>query len=273
VTTVVLTYGEKTRQRRQRGLWLALLSLLFHLCLLGVVGFSTPRIDILDLPAELVVRLWLPEALSRRGVSPTTHKSTHQTAAEAQGVDVPSRRASTVAPEPQVGSPVAPEPPASAGGGSRPSQGAASENAQGAGENARAVLRAMIGCDLGRTQRLSEDDRDRCDQHAAEVAKAGPAYIDPIPQEKRAYYDAVQAAYQAAEHPEAPFYRDANGNIVSWGHPPGVGCTLKPRFKPGTSMADKIKATGMVGVPIGPLRCGLILPQGSFTPEIGIPTP
>jgi hypothetical protein len=39
------------------------------------------------------------------------------------------------------------------------------------------------------------------------------------------------------------------------------------------SLTDQIKASGMIALPIGPLRCGVVLPQGSLTPEIGIPPP
>ena len=39
------------------------------------------------------------------------------------------------------------------------------------------------------------------------------------------------------------------------------------------SLTDKIKATGLLGFDLGPLKCGIVIPQGSMTPEIGIATP
>jgi hypothetical protein len=124
---------------------------------------------------------------------------------------------------------------------------------------------------------LTAEERDRCNQHYAEIAKRGPAFVDVIPPEKRAYYDAVQAAYQAMNDPRTPVSTGVGGQYQSWGHLPGLGCGMQfggPRQPPDhRSFSDKVKATGMIAVPIGPIRCGVVLPQGSWTPEIGIPTP
>ena len=172
-------------------------------------------------------------------------------------------------PQTPSASPIAPPKPARAdnpGSASTPS-------GDEIGAGVRSALRGYFGCDLQKLADLTAEEKARCSQYMAETAKLGPSYVDPLPMEKRAYYDAVQAAYQAARHPDAPYYRDANGNIQQWGHPPAIGCAFKRRFRPGASLSDKIKATGMIGVPIGPLSCGLALPQGSMTPELGLQAP
>ena len=119
--------------------------------------------------------------------------------------------------------------------------------------------------------------KDRCNQRFGQEALKGPKFIDPIPEEKRAYYDAIQAAYQASHDPQHPFFKDANGNIQPWGKGPGVACGMKfggpPQPPDHRSLTDKIKATGLLGFDLGPLKCGIVIPQGSMTPEIGIATP
>jgi hypothetical protein len=124
---------------------------------------------------------------------------------------------------------------------------------------------------------LAPEEKERCLERYGMNARKGPAFIDPIPQEKRAYYDAVQAAYQAAADPAHPFIRGPTGEVEPWGNGPGVGCGMKfggPPQKPDhRSLTDRIKAEGGILVNVGPLRCGLILPQGSLTPELKIPTP
>ena len=145
------------------------------------------------------------------------------------------------------------------------------------GQGVRQALRLGVGCDAAVTVRLTPEERDRCNQRIGEQARLGPKTIDRIAPEKRAYFDAVQAAYQASRDPMHSFVRDANGEIKPWGHFAGVGCGMSfggpPRPPDHRSFTDKVKASGMIAIPLGPLSCGLVLPQGNLTPEIGIPTP
>jgi hypothetical protein len=141
----------------------------------------------------------------------------------------------------------------------------------------RGALRAGLGCAAGPSTTLTPEEKERCLERYGQNARKGPAFIDPIPEEKRAYYDAVQAAYQAARDPAHPFIKGPDGEVRPWGHFPGVGCGMKfggPPQKPNhNSLTDNIKAEGGVFMNVGPLRCGLALPQGVLTPELGIPTP
>ncbi len=235
--------------------------------MLGLLGFSTPKLLLPPAPDTPAVILWLAPPLGRhidekpKPAAAFARPDVAATPESAARSTTPAVREKSKAPSPL------PAPNAGQGAAAAPTGGGE------VGEGVRAALRGRLGCDLQGLTPLTAEERARCNQHMAQTAKLGPAYIDPVPQEKRAYYDAIQAAAQASRHPEAPYYRDANGNIRSWGHAPAVGCTFKPRFRPGSSLSDKIKATGMIGVPLGPLSCGLALPQGSMTPEIGIPTP
>ena len=257
--------------RRRTGVIVAL-SALAHVAILVIVGLSAPKLLFRDIPAEPTVNLWLTPDLVRKPL-----RRVHEVAPRAAvaSASVRAEPAKTVKSEPAKSAQPSPVQSAPAAVPAVPtiSAGAPGAASGDVGAGVRAALRSRVGCDYAHTANLTPDEKDRCNQHAAETAKLGPKYIDVIPPEKRAYYDAVQAAYQASRNPAQPFYRDANGNIHSWGGPPAVGCTFKQHFRPGASLSDKIKATGMIAVPVGPLSCGLKLPQGSMTPELGIPTP
>jgi hypothetical protein len=140
------------------------------------------------------------------------------------------------------------------------------------GEGVRGALRAGVGCDLASVH-LTPEDKDRCAERFGQNARRGPAFIDPIPAEKRAYYDAVQSAYQAMNDPRTPVPTGIGGQYQTWGRLPGVGCSLTPKFKRGASFSDRVKATGAIAVPLGPISCGVVLPQGSWTPELAIAPP
>jgi hypothetical protein len=108
----------------------------------------------------------------------------------------------------------------------------------------------------------------------------GEAKVDSIPPEKRAYYDAVQKAYQDIRHygtpdtvlthlPGAEGMADARISIMP-GHPPGPGCGMtfggprgaKPQGPPPHSLHFKL----------GPLTCVLTPPQGVLTEESATPS-
>jgi len=243
-------------------------SALAHLVVLAIIALSLPKVVVRATPAPSAVNVWLMPRLT----SDLRSHATQRTTAAPAGLAAAPPRASRPAPSPGA-TVVAPTPAGGSPGGGPSAAGPTGPSAGGdLGQGVQGALRSRIGCDA-LTTHLTAEEKDRCSQRFGQEALKGPRFIDPIPEEKRAYYDAVQAAYQASRDPQHPFFKDANGNIQSWGHPPAVGCTFKRHFKPGASMSDKIKATGMIGVPIGPLSCGLALPQGSMTPELGIPTP
>jgi hypothetical protein len=254
------------RARLGRGAVIAL-SLMAHATVLSILGVHAPKLIFPTVPPA-PLDVWLtprltPEARQAQSPDAAVRAGRPRSGAQAE-IKRPATSASSSIP---AGSPAIGSPAPVQGGVGAPS------GEPGVGTGTQGALRAGIGCDLAYTVHLTAEERDRCNQHLAEEAKRGPSYIDAIPPEKRAYYDAVQAAYQAARDPAAPLYKDANGNIRSWGGPPAAGCAFRRHYRPGATLSDKIKATGMIGVPIGPLSCGLKLPQGSMTPELGIPTP
>jgi hypothetical protein len=243
--------------------------LLAHIVVLSIVGFSAPKLAAPFLPQAPPIDLWLAPRLTRQADRPTEHRASAvgpQIAAPAPKTAKPQNR-----PAPAPAPIAAPAAPATTAGPGAPTPGVE------AGQGVRQALRSRVGCDLGPGAHLTHEEKDRCDQHFAETAKLGPKFIDTIPPEKRAYYDAVQQAYQAMNDPRTPTTYGKDNEYHAFGHLPALGCGLKfggPKQKPDhSSFTDKIKATGMVAVPIGPLRCGVVLPQGSWTPELGIPVP
>jgi hypothetical protein len=267
--TVLGAESSRGGSRRRRIGVIVALSAFAHLAVLVIVGMSAPKLLFRDIAAEPMVNLWLTPDQARMSLRRVHEVSSKTSVASASVRTTPVK---AVKPEPVQSA--QPSLAKSASTARQTTPAGPPLSAEGdIGARVRAALRSRVGCDYGQTANLTPDERDRCNQHAAQTAKLGPNYIDAIPPEKRAYYDAVQAAYLASRNPSAPFYRDANGNIRTWGGPPAVGCTLRQHFRPGASVSDKIKATGMIAVPVGPLSCGLQLPQGSMTPELAIPTP
>jgi hypothetical protein len=267
--TVLCSESSRGGSRRRRIGVIVALSALAHITVLVIAGMSAPKLLFRDIAAEPTVNLWLTPDQARVSLRRIQEVSTKASVASAS---VRATLVNAVKPEPAQSNQPSPAKSVSAVQQTTPAGPPLTVEGD-IGARVRAALRSQVGCDYDNTANLTPDEKNRCTQHAAETAKLGPKYIDVIPPEKRGYFDAVQAAYQTSRNPSAPFYRDANGNIRSWGGPPAVGCTFRQHFRPGASVADKIKATGMLAVSVGPLSCGLQLPQGSMTPELAIPTP
>ncbi len=241
------------------------LSLLAHLLIFVILARTVPTLIFRDLPVA-ATNVWLIPRLTRsaHAVQRPERTATARSAPDAAPVPKPVAPMATT-PSPVPSSPQLAPPSTESG---QPS---------GSGAGLLGALRTSIGCDIGHAAHLTPEEKDRCNRRLGEEAHKGPKFIDTIPPEKRAYYDAVQQAYQAAADPMHPFVRDKYGNVQPWGKGPGVGCGLKfggpPQPPDHRSVSDKIKATGLLGVDLGPLRCGIVIPQGSMTPEVGIPVP
>jgi len=244
------------------------LSIMTHVVIFALIANTLPSRDVRTLPVAATT-LWLVPHLTLKADTVRPHQAAKADTAAMTTVSRPMPQQKTTTRPAGLQTTKVP----SASQAESPSGAASPSTTAGAGEGIQGALRTGFGCDLGHLAHLTLDERDRCNQRMGEDARKGPSFIDSIPPEKRAYYDAVQGFAQASRHPDAPLYKDANGNIRRWGGPPAPGCTFRPHFRPGASLSDKIKATGMIGVPIGPLSCGVQLPQGVMTPEIGIPTP
>ncbi len=147
-----------------------------------------------------------------------------------------------------------------------------------AGGDFKGFLRAGVGCAHRDGVGLTHAEREACDQKAGEVAKAAPT-IDKIAPEKRAYFDAVNEAYEKARAP-APvvsYVVGPYGGIAKvWTLPPGVkpigfGCKIAlggvPRgYK---SYHDKPPHS----LKLGKLPCFITPPSGAFTEEADVEAP
>ena len=264
--------SSETRKRNPRHVAIAV-SLLAHLVFFAILARNAPTLVFRQEPVA-ATNIWLMPRLTPRAHDPRTRPRAGETTASASTAAAPKVSAPLNPPNPTS---AAPSPIAAAPQGAPTSAEAGPPSAAGVGTGLLGALRSSIGCDIGRTAHLTPEEKDRCNQRMGEEAHKGPKFIDTIPAEKRAYYDAVQAAYQAAADPMHPFIRDKYGNVQPWGKGPGVGCGMKfggpPQPPDHRSVTDKIKATGLLGIDLGPLRCGIVIPQGSMTPEIGIPVP
>ncbi len=137
---------------------------------------------------------------------------------------------------------------------------------------------------------LSPEERIRC---APKLQTADGTGGRPIPRDraplsgidprKREYFDAAQQRYQMLNHPEYGFTPGpgtlgpdgrSRSTLVGSMIGPGIGCGMK--FGPGAnkkdrrSMSDRIKQDGLASIDLGPLKCGVSIPTGSMTPEVGI---
>lgn len=120
-------------------------------------------------------------------------------------------------------------------------------------------------------RRLGDAERAACDRRMlSQYAKGAEHPVDPIPAEKRAYYDAVQAAYRSLHDYGAPTPYRKNGELL-WTAPgrlPGLGCAI-PFGAPKGYKSQKPPHS----LKLGPLPCYITPPQGFGTEEAGIPPP
>ena len=171
--------------------------------------------------------------------------------------------------------PLPPPPAPSTGSGSGPPPSGAGAAGMGAGAGVsgdmRGALRGLLGCAPGDPLRLSPGERARCDQRLGEVARTAPR-VDPIPTEKRAYYDAVAAAYAAVREgggtpgrvpvgPPGPQRGQVNLYI------PAVGCLMRFGAPRGwKSYHDRPPHS----LKLGRLPCFITPPQAAGTEESGV---
>ncbi len=252
------------RGRKRRAALAA--SVVAHVGVLALIGLSAPRLSIREPPRPPAV-VWLMPHFALRSSSRAPRAANRA----AEPILLSSHQATppTLAPSLPAPTPPAMPPPGAIAAGSA---GGAQGVGEGSSEGVRGALRAGVGCDLTDAVHLTPEEKRRCSQRVGEEARRGPKFIDPIPAEKRAYYDAIQAAYQGS-HQAMPVPIAPGGAYQAWGRNPGLGCTLLRKSPRGASLADKIKATGMIGLPLGPISCGVVLPIGSLTPELGIAPP
>jgi len=273
------------RDRRKRPAAL-LASLLIHTALLAPLLLVAPRLRISPSSNRATMLLGLvPEA--ELGLS------THQTPPGPSGTNQAARAPQPPAqhafhPNPKPSSPSATEPASQpstttrASTGPTPGESGTPPAAASAGDQAaaRRALRAALACAPSNAQNLDVDGRAVCGKRLSEAAAAmGDAKVDTIPPLKRAYYDAVQKAYQDIRHyptpdtalthlPGAEGIYDQRLAAIH-GRPPMTGCGLtfggpkgaKPAGAPPHSLYFKL----------GPVICGVTPPQGLLTEESATP--
>lgn len=178
----------------------------------------------------------------------------------------PPARAIQARPRPApANAPVAAPTPPSTASASIPAQGGKAGQATGGGgggrapanypgdeerDGVRSFLRATVGCSHEEYLHLNAAERANCDRRVGKDARAfANVNVNSLPADKRAYYDAVQQAYQATHDPRTPVDTSAGGGTWTGqgGHGLGFGC------KAG--------------------KCGVQLPQGVGTEELGVPKP
>ncbi len=253
-------------------------SLAAHLAVLFVLAVVTPK-PAVHLPPE-------PPPLVLQLLRAPTH-ATHpariaQTAAPAKlAASAPAAVSTPAAPAGPTAETASPAPSAPAG----PAQAPAPESGVAALPGAHGLLRGAVGCDMGYEGQQTEEQKAGCVRRFGEAARLAEPFSG-IPAEKRAYYDAIQKQYQLMHRADAPTLNRAPGALGLFddpgslikgqmaGHMGGVGCGMK--FGPGAGgkdrrrLTDRIKQDGAATVDIGPLKCGVALPQGTLTPEIGV---
>ena len=259
-----------TRRKRRNAAAVAVAAL-FHLAILAPLGLIIPRFEALPEPSGPVIEVNLLPSLSPLATDRPVHKKAASTPPAIAGAKPP--------PQPQAISP--PTPTAPIAPASSPSP---------APEGATALAgKADVGCaredlilltvvekrkcrdqiDAENARRLRQGEIARATKAVEEARRQRP--IDPIPADKRAYYDAVIAARQADQSALAfmqagrPAMATVNTNIDV-----GVGYHCSIRF--GVN-ADKVKRPR--GLKLGPLPCYVTPPKNStfYNAEDDIPPP
>ncbi len=144
----------------------------------------------------------------------------------------------------------------------------------------RRALQAALACAPGASQNLDDEGRAACRKRLSDAGVAmGEAKVDTIPPEKRAYYDAVQKAYQDIRHygtPDSTLTRldGAQGmydvKVMNMpGRLPMAGCGTKFGGPKGAKTADA--PAHSLHFKLGPLVCALAPPQGVLTEESATP--
>jgi len=129
---------------------------------------------------------------------------------------------------------------------------------------------AWPDCAREHLARMTAEQRGECDKRLArDYTEGARRHVDRIPAEKRAYYDAVTAAYEEQrkglptgwypQHDGPGWARGPRGMDVN------VGIHLRCPFGAGSAKGDGIK--------VGPLPCAIHPPQGFLTEEAGIKPP
>ena len=143
----------------------------------------------------------------------------------------------------------------------------------------RNALRGLLACGHAQLMDLAPAERAKCSEQLGLASRTAPK-IDAIPAEKRAYYDAVAAAYAKANAPP--------GNAPRWlaGKPtaglladrggltiPLVGCEMKFGVPRGYKTYHDVPPHALKLAKLGSLSCFVPPPSGRGFEESGVETP
>jgi hypothetical protein len=256
-----------------------MVSVFFHLLVFAILGLQAPRARWLSIDRSKAVSVALMRSIDpdrRPTETQTASMSRPPPAIRAAPSGTPSAESAAPA-EPGAGAgppSIAPAGPAPASGG----RGSGPGRLYGEdGPGAQALLKGLLGCDLGAAGHQTQEEKEKCDRQLA-VSTRGAQPFSGIPPEKREYYDAVVERYAQLRDPTPP----ARGGL-----PGAPGLLKQPRFviplfacgmpiggppqpKDKRGLTDRIKQDAFASVDIGPLKCGIPIPTGSLTPEVGI---
>ena len=145
----------------------------------------------------------------------------------------------------------------------------------------QAALRGLLGCAHEGALDLTAGEKARCAARLG-VALRYPPPVDPVPTEKRAYYDAVAKAYADKHAPP--------GNAPSWfvGRPsaaagvfadrggltiPFAACALKFSAPRGWKTYHELPPHALKLAKLGPLKCFVPPPSGRGFEESSVQDP
>ncbi len=246
-------------------------SLLIHAALLAPLLFVAPGLRYAQAPNPAHMLLGLvPE--SGLGIA------MHRAAAGQPSTRQPARALTS----PQPAAPPKLTPPSATTAPSPPANnGAQAGAATAANQDAvRRALHAALACAPSNAQNLDEETRAACRKRLRDAAVAmGDAKVDTIPPLKRAYYDAVQKAYQDIRDyptpdttlthlPGAEGIYDQRLAAIH-GHLAHAGCGLKFGGPPGATPSGAPPHS--LFFKVGPVICGVTPPQGVLTEESATP--
>jgi hypothetical protein len=240
-------------RRSQRTAWASGLAgaLLVNLLLLAGLAFERPQAQWRGDDDTTAVTLHL--APDRFAPPPRALATARPARSQASAPSQAAPRPVVAAPAQTAALPATPSPAAA------PGQGAASSS-EGADGRVAHALRGLVGCSQASLLNLTPDERAACDQARTRQADAAKGKVDPLPLQKRVYYDAVQQAYADMHDPRTPVPVTAGDQTwYSKAHGPGVGCKLGGKGAPPNSLK------------LGP--CFISPPQGVLTEESGVPKP
>jgi len=256
-----------------------LVSLLIHIALLAPLVLVAPSLRMAQRPSRATMVLGLvPEAglgMAAHPVPPGRSAASQPTLRPASRQPPALSSAATTLPAPSQRSPPAQTASASADGGT-PATAAAARNQ----DAVRRALHAALACASSNAQNLDAVGRAACGKRLSDAAAAiGDARVDTIPPEKRAYYDAVQKAYQdfrAFPTPDTTLTHlpgaqgMADQRLAAMpGHPPAVGCRMPFGGQPGAKPAGAPPHS--LHFNLGPLTCFAAPPSSPLTPEVDLP--